>query len=138
MSSNGRLGLLIVASCMLTSDALPSFRHAALAPPTTLSCLPDAPPGAVHLMHAGGSGLLTALLCPQSRLIPPTCPASTLGHASRACPARFATYAVPLLLAYVQVRIVQGDVQGPDGQSHRRYALCQIVAVETRAPGVYK
>jgi hypothetical protein len=36
------------------------------------------------------------MLGPQSLLIPPTCTASTLGHASRACPARFATYAGPL------------------------------------------
>ena len=44
----------------------------------------------------------------------------------------------PTSCCSLQVRIAQADVQGPDGQSYRRYALCQVVAVETRAPGGYK
>ena len=85
------LVLLLCASCMLTSDALPSSCRVALAPPSAR----------------------------------PAC----------CCPSLLVSMTVAV---HMQVRIVQGDVQGPDGQSHRRYALCQIVAVETRAPGVYK
>lgn len=36
------------------------------------------------------------------------------------------------------VRVVMGEEPGPDGQPQRRYMLCQVVAVETRAPGYYK
>ncbi|PRW33968.1 RNA polymerase-associated RTF1-like protein [Chlorella sorokiniana] len=38
------------------------------------------------------------------------------------------------------VRVVQpgGEHYGPDGQLHRRYLLCQVLAVESRQPGYYK
>ncbi|KAI7843494.1 hypothetical protein COHA_002737, partial [Chlorella ohadii] len=38
------------------------------------------------------------------------------------------------------VRVVQpgGEQYGPDGQLHRRYMVCQVVAVESRQPGYYK
>lgn len=31
-----------------------------------------------------------------------------------------------------------GEQYGPDGQLHRRYLLCQVLAVESRQPGYYK
>ncbi|KAI3434930.1 hypothetical protein D9Q98_002984 [Chlorella vulgaris] len=36
------------------------------------------------------------------------------------------------------VRVMVGDVLGPDGMPVQSYRLCQVVAVETRAPGYYK
>lgn len=36
------------------------------------------------------------------------------------------------------VRVLMGEEPAPDGSIQRRYMLCQVVAVETRAPGYYK
>jgi len=46
--------------------------------------------------------------------------------------------ALPCYTLLPQVRVALGEEQGPDGLPQRKYMLCQVVAVETRPPGVYK
>ena len=48
------------------------------------------------------------------------------------------SHTFPALPACLQVRVMVGDVLGSDGMPVQSYRLCQVVAVETRAPGYYK